>query len=135
MGRPTPPIPHDFLTKRGGQWKRLSLIHLAVMLHHVWKAENDPEVGWEDPQRTAKDMSRALNRKVFVDPAIIESAMWACNILNEQGKFEHPMGFTFDEWVGRIIDRRGRFDRDYNLIEWGVDKAPLNWDGTKKEPK
>jgi hypothetical protein len=115
-------IPPDYLAKPGGVWRRLSLMHVCVLMYHVWKAENDPEVGFDDAANTVLSMTRKLNRKVYIDPAILDSAMWACNIMNEQGKFEHPLGLTFDEWTQRVIGARGHFNRDYNTVEWNPTK-------------
>lgn len=119
MGQPKPKhiIPDGYLARPGGRWRNMKLLHMAVMIYHVQKAARDPEVGFLDADRTLAEMKKRLNRLIFLDPRVIESALWACNLLNEKGKFEGIGGMSFDEWLADCLPH-GEFDKTYNLIKW-----------------
>lgn len=111
-------IKRGFLSKKGRQWRSVRIMELAVLLFSVNRAANDPDVGFEDAAQTADGITRRLNLWRLIDPDIIESALCAANMLNEQGKFIHPSGLTFEQFVDKVLRGRGRFDTFYNLIEW-----------------
>ena len=110
-----------FLAKKGGRWRSVRLLELAVLLYHAHIASQDTDVGFEDANESLDNISRRLNKWIYMDPAIIESALWACNLLNEKNKFSHPRGLTFDQFVDKILKGRGKYDTFYNLIEWKDD--------------
>lgn len=109
-------LPRNYLSKKGGRWRQVRLSELAVLLYNVAKADQDPEVGYEDAQRTLANLMTRLSKKVMVDPALLESCLWSSNLLNEQGKWSHPTGRSFDEWV-RELAGGDKFNKVYNLIE------------------
>jgi hypothetical protein len=109
-------LPQGYLAKKGGQWRSVKLIDLAVLLYNVAKGAEDSEVGFEDAQRTIEELFLRLNKKIMVAPDLLESALWSSNLLNEQGKWTHPAGMTFDEWVKGIVGP-DTFNKTYSLIE------------------
>jgi hypothetical protein len=103
---------------------RFHLTHLdvAILMFHVQKGARHPEVGFEDSERTLKELTDLVTKKrrVTVQQGPLESALWSANLLDEAGSFWHPEGLTFRDWV-RTILRSGtvqgaHFDRVYNRI-------------------
>lgn len=110
-------LPANFLSKKGGQWRKVTLLQLAILLFHVHRGATDDQVGFEDAQETLDTLTRKLNRPVHSNPVLLESALWSANLLDEQGKWWHPHGLTFDEFVVQLLGRKVKFDKIYNLIE------------------
>jgi len=109
-------LPRGYLSKKHGRWRPLRLLDVAVLLFNVHKGATDAEVGFEDCRETLDTFTRKLNKYMFVDPMLLESALWSCNLLDEHGRFWHPQGLTFEEFLKKVV-RRGKFNRTYNVIE------------------
>jgi hypothetical protein len=117
MSKPRSIIPAHYLAKGGGQWRQVKLRDLTVLIYNVWKGAEDRRVGFEDARETVDSIVAKLNKTFLTDPSLLESGLWSCNLLNEQGEFWHPQGRTFDEFVREILAPGERFHRAYNVIE------------------
>jgi hypothetical protein len=55
----------------------------------------------------------------MVDEEILESALYCCNMLNEirRDPFWDPRGLTFDEFLARVVPKKKKFNKKYNLLE------------------
>jgi hypothetical protein len=115
-------IPPQYLSKEGGQWRPVSLLDICVFLYHVHRGENDPEIGFEDIHNTVGTLRRRLHRKIMVDPAIIESCLWACSMAQEQGKFQDLKGRSFDEFVKDVVGRKREMHPVYHTVEQKKEK-------------
>jgi hypothetical protein len=109
-------LPQRYLSKKGGRWRPLRVMDVAVLLYHVWRGAQEPEVGFEDAGNTLDGLTKSLNKKVFVPPGLLESCLWSCNLLDERGQFWHPRGLTFEQFASSVLGR-DRFNRTYNWIE------------------
>lgn len=109
-------IKRGYLRKKGGQWRSVRLMDLVVLLYHVHKGANMDEVGFEDALETIDSLTRRLNQRVLIDPNLLESALWSCNMLDEREQFWHPKNKNFDDFVRELLGRDG-FDKTYNLIQ------------------
>lgn len=107
----------DFLSKPGGQWRPIRLLDVAVLLWHIHRGAQDDAIGFEDAGQTVETITNRLNKQIMIDPALLESGLWSCNLADEQGKFWHPRAWTFDQYVARLLGPGERFNRFYNLIE------------------
>lgn len=110
-------LPANYLSKKGGQWRSVSLLQIAVLLYHVHRGAQDDQVGFEDAQESLNSLTLKLNKTVMCDPALLESALWSANLMDEQGKWWHPQGTTFDEFCVRLLGHKAKFNRTYNVIE------------------
>jgi len=110
-------IKQGFLSKKGGKWRPVRLLDIAILLLNAYKANEQPEIGYQDTIETLDALSRRLNQKILLDPRQIESLLWACNMLDEEGKFVHPTGMKFDDFVHRVAPG-GDFSKKYNTVEW-----------------
>lgn len=108
------PLPSDFL--KGRRWKKVKLADLVTLIHNLHTGAANPEVGFEDAGNTLKQITNRLNRKVWVDPSVLESGLWSCNLLNERGEFWDYKGRTFDELIKEVVGT-ANFDRFFNTIE------------------
>lgn len=98
--------------------KAVSVLDLVVLLGNLCLGNADKDVGFEDARMGINTIISKLNHAPPVATKIyaIENALWACNLLNEKGKFWHPMGIPFDRFVAKMLPDM-KFDRNYNLIE------------------
>ncbi len=110
-------LPQGYLSKQGGQWREVRLLDLAVLLLHVHMGAKEEQVGFEDAQESIDTLTRKLNKKVFIDPALLESCLWSCNLMDEANKWWHPRDRTFDEFVRDVLGSSGEFNKIYNIIE------------------
>lgn len=90
---------------------------ISILLLNTHKANVQPDIGYQDTIETIEGVNKRLNQKVLVDPRLIESMLWACNMLNEDGKFIHPTNLTLDEFI-KVVLPNGTFDLNYNTIKW-----------------
>lgn len=95
---------------------RVSTLDLLVLLDHVLRGAALPDlIGWEDAENTLQDMVKLLNRDVYLDRSVLESALWSANLMNEAGKYKHPMGMGFDEWLKQLLGPL-KFNKQLNTI-------------------
>lgn len=106
-----------YLSKQGGQWRAVRLLELATLLSALHQASNDPDVGFEDAQRTLDQITRFLNKKVYLPPDLIECGLWACNLLSERDRFRDAKGRSFEQFLKELLPN-ANFDRFYNTVEW-----------------
>ncbi len=111
------PLKAGYLEKRGGQLRNVSAMALAVLIYHVFRGAEIEEVGFEDAQETLDTFYRKANRFTLIDPALVESALWSCNLMDERGQFWHPRGRTFDQFLKEVLGDKDGFNKVYNLIE------------------
>ena len=95
---------------------KLTISQRLILVYHCFEAANDPEIGFEDAWRTVEELVEALDNFNFVYRNLLESALWCCNLLDEKGKFWHPMGLSFEEYLHTILKKDEDFDYFYNLI-------------------
>jgi hypothetical protein len=87
---------------------------VMVMLYHLHK--HAKKHGHLDAERTLAVTTRALNAMHALEASLVESALYCCNMLNEDDDFLHPMGLSFDEFVNKVLKGK-TFNRVYNMIE------------------
>ncbi len=111
-----PLIPRNYLQKEGGKWLPVKLYDLCTLLHNVQAGASHPEVGFEDSARTIEEVVNRLNRKILLPPDLIESALWSCNLLDEQKAFWDFRGRDLNTFVKQLLVD-GKFNKLYNTIE------------------
>lgn len=96
---------------------RITALDLVVLLDHLSRGAFHPEVGYENSEVPYKKMVRNLaERTIRIRVSEVESALWSCNLMSEIGKFEHPDGLSFDNFVKKML--RGKdYNYIYNFIE------------------
>lgn len=92
---------------------KITLLDAAVLITNVVKGAQDPRVGFEDADRTLKQLRAALNLEVNLDQAVVESAVWSSLIASESGAFQHPDGASFEGFLQKITPQGMRFNKDY----------------------
>lgn len=110
------PLSPGYLSRPGEKWRKIGVLDLAVLIEHVYRGALHPEVGYADSQRTLDTLIGALNKAFWLDPSLIQSALWSCNLLHEQGSFSHPKGLKFEDWVKRFLNPGEKFDPTYHLF-------------------
>lgn len=95
---------------------KVNLYNLSILLYNLHKGNLDPDVGFEDADRTLKQLALALNKYVNIKIPLIESSLWSSNLLSEKGAFCHPEGKCFDDFVKEVVGRDYTFDKDYNFL-------------------
>lgn len=101
---------------------RISLLDMATLLYHVHRGAQHSEVGFEDCERTLRELTEELApKRTVVELSALESALWSANLMDEVGEFWSPSGERFEKFVSRILqyaseDERLEFNRIYNFI-------------------
>jgi len=93
----------------------LSARDALVLIYNV--LVHDDQFGSMDAHRTTDMLLKDLSFKVRLPRPVVESALYCCNMLDEEkkSKFWHPLGITFDQYVDLIL-ARGTFDKRYNFV-------------------
>ncbi len=96
--------------------EQVRLSDLAVLLVALQDVARHSVLDLHDADRTADQLSGQLDRKVNVDRGLLQSIMYAANMLDERGEFWHPKGLSFQAFVKQIVGPTKRFDKTYHLI-------------------
>lgn len=92
----------------------LTGLDTTVLMYHLHKfAEKH---GHADADRTLAELTRLLSYSNRYLKPVVESAMYCCNLLDEEKEFWHPQGATFDEFARKVGQGR-RFNKRYNYFE------------------
>lgn len=115
------PIKPGYL-KKSEKWRKLSLMDIVTLLHNVHEGARTADVGFEDAMESLGSLTQKLDKqKVWVDPSVLESALWSCNLMNDKKRFWDTRGRSFDDFVKRVLEG-GSFDKFFNLTEREEDK-------------
>lgn len=102
------------------QRRNVNAADFAVLLHSLCKACLDKDIGFN---HATTDLTGWFNSLapfgVTLNDAFIEDMLYAANLLQEQEKFQHPLGKSFDDLLKAILKRSEVFDRDTNTIQEG----------------
>jgi hypothetical protein len=108
------------LTRASAKYFDISKETAQVLMDCVELGARDARVGFEDCENTQGQVVGALNRcfrsRYPVRQDILESALWSCNLLSEIGKFKHPRGVAFPDFVKALLPPKYRYDFFFNLI-------------------
>lgn len=96
--------------------KRITLLDAAVLLFNVHRAAYHPALGFEDADRTLEELIRSLDREISVDRDVVESALHACTMAKESGRFFHPANVSFPRFMQSFADPGETFDIAYNYF-------------------
>lgn len=91
-------------------------LDLALLIWNVREAAQDAEIGYEDADTSYEYFMANLNRAMPIKRQVLEAALWASNLLDEAGEFKHPGGYSFEQWLRKLLPPGVAFDRFYNLI-------------------
>lgn len=98
-------------------FRQVKLSDVMVLLECVARGARHPDVGYEDADRAYDDTITILDKPVSVPIALVNSALWSGNLLDERGAFYHPRGLTYDAFLERLLEEGEVFNKDYNFIE------------------
>jgi len=109
------PLPPRFLNKR---YRKITVLEAVVLLTNMFNGAKHKNVGFEDSNNTMDDfITRLGKRRMWIEESMLESALWSCNLMDENQKFWHPKGYTFDQFVQGALPPQVRFNKKYNFIE------------------
>lgn len=70
-----------------------------------------------DADRTVEELLTAIDdNKGWVPKAILESALFCCNINDEDNAFAHPKEETFTRFLFKLLPDDYQFDRYYHQL-------------------
>ena len=103
MGAPNNNSNDDF--SNDDSYHSLRILDAAILLMNIYRGAQSSKVRFEDAARTLEELVVDLHGKkgIRVQRSVIESALWSCNLLDELGKFWHPKGRSFDEFLKDIL--------------------------------
>jgi hypothetical protein len=90
---------------------------LVTLVDNVYRGAEHPDVGYEDAHIPFNKYLETLKSMHAITVDRLESGLWSCNLLNEEGKFWHPRGLTFDQFLGSLKTGDFVFNKTYNVFE------------------
>jgi hypothetical protein len=87
---------------------------IMVLIYHLFQSK--AKFGHMDADYTFEQLRKALSFTIPVKTAILESALYSCNLVEEQGEFWSPEKEKFLEFATRVSGGR-KFHQFYNWIE------------------
>ena len=124
-------IKSDYI-KGEEKYYKVSLLQLITLVMNVYLAKEIDEIGWQHARETFEKYYMKMNKTFWVERKDIETALWACNMLNEQEKFWHPEKYRLNKFVTGILNRDERFDFYYNFIREDIGERKLKSEKKKK---
>ena len=105
---------------------RVSLLDLAVLTQSLLEYTDKYEHA--DAERTLGELLRTLNKRVYVEKEVLESALHSANMLDEVGEFSHILDVGFQGLLLRLgPEWYERFNRVYNYLEESEDDLKARW--------
>ena len=96
----------------------ISSLQLVVLLHNFLAALNDPEIGMEDCENLPSLLLASMRKPLPINSNHLESILWACTMLEEKGKFWHPLGDNYKNYIKSLEERlQAKFNKKYNYFE------------------
>jgi hypothetical protein len=105
-------VPHQNYTSKRIE---IPVLDLTTLLYNIYEGSKEKNIGWEDAALTLNDITRNLTYTCHVQPDDVESALWSCNLRDENKKFWDIKGRTFDEYLKSVVPGY-KFNKDYNFI-------------------
>jgi len=102
------------MAKRG--FLGMRTLDLAALILAVSKASKDPEIGWQDANHSLEQFYVRYGFKVKIPVHFAETALYCANMLDEQGKWEHPLGWSFDHFL-REMNLKNQFSKKYSWVD------------------
>jgi len=101
--------------KPSSKYIELNILDLSVLLWHVFRAAQDPRIGYNDSEMPLNQLIRQTgNSARAVNISLLEKLLYPANMLDEQGQFWHYKNKSFTEFV----DSLGiKYDRNYGWIK------------------
>jgi hypothetical protein len=100
-----------------GPGRTLTLVDIVTLIQNIVMGAQNPAIGFEDAKETIDSILRKLNATSTVDLAVLESALWSCNLRDEKQEFWDCKGRTFDEFLKDTLGSPKKFDKFYNSIK------------------
>lgn len=97
----------------------VSILDVAILLYNLHRAAADPEVGFQDTDRSLERLTWELEQRRYpISPEILASALWSCNMMDEVGEFTSFSDKSFEQFHKRVLRYQPhlRFDVEYNQI-------------------
>lgn len=101
----------------------LNLLEMVTLLANLHIAAKDNDIGHGDSGRPLTKLSRSISERASRFPVSqdhLESCLWACNMLNEKGKFWqpwiNPKTMPFKKFLEGILEPGEKFDKFYGNI-------------------
>lgn len=86
----------------------ISVYDYIIMYTNLLKAAHIKEIGYENADKTFKQLTRSLKEKrIKISKDDLEDALWACNQLSQRDEFTTADGNkSFKEWLDEAFPGR-----------------------------
>jgi hypothetical protein len=102
---------------KGPQFFPITVSDIVTLIHNIKEGSKNNNVGYEDANTPLAMLIKYLERKpVYIRKDNLESALWSCNLMDEDGKFWDHSDRKFEE-VLKSMHLHKRFNRQYNTVE------------------
>ncbi len=108
---------------------RITLLDASVLVSHLIRGAHHERVGYEDADVPLEKLRKELNKVVSFEKRDIESALWSCTLLKEEGEFSHPDGITLDTFIKRLTPLGEQFNPLYGVWEKTEDSINKGYSG------
>lgn len=100
-----------------GKYRKVKAVDLMALIFNLLEGAKDPNIGFEDIRETVDTMTRKLNKDYWLEDKVIESALFNSNLMNENGKFWHPKGLTFEQFTKKFLKSDEKYNNRYGTID------------------
>ncbi len=101
----------------------VSPLSALILIHHVVNSE-DAE---NDADRTVEEIVSEIDTfKGYLSKGVLESALYCCNLEDENKQFWHPWKRPFDMFVKELLPHGQTFNKYYNVICEEIKDGPDN---------
>lgn len=91
--------------------REITLRQLCVLLYHFYVSVDNPDIGFEDCEKTASQFQAELDRPVTLSKEQLEALLWHLELCFEEGMYWNPAKENIDFFVKKLLNPNERFDR------------------------
>lgn len=100
-----------------GTTHNLQAAELVALIWSLNEAIHSPKIGFNHATTDVQGWLQSLApHGISLDTAFVEDMLYASNMLDELGKFKHPLGKSFNDAVRLVLAPGETFDKDVNEI-------------------
>lgn len=106
-----------YLKQPDRRFKKVSLMDLLTLILNIQKGAATKEVGFVDANETLQSLTKQLNKAAWVEQSVLESGLYSCSMMNEQGLFEDIKNRPFQTYLKDVLGPGVAFDSFFHLIK------------------
>lgn len=96
---------------------KIKLLDAALLLDASLRAAHHPQIGHLDAEHSLSELRRILQIKLEFPDEVVESGVYSCRMLAEEGLFQHPDSLSLDTFILNMTPKGWVYNKEYSIFE------------------